>query len=85
MTYQQLARRAMKKMSQQQLSWRSVLLRDVCVYCFKKPAVSDHIHPRSKGGSDGWENRSPCCRECDKRKNRRSLLRHIIKEWGGAE
>jgi hypothetical protein len=54
--------------------WRNVLMRDVCVYCGARPKGLDHIHPRRKGGIDGWQNRAPACKPCDSAKSDVPLL-----------
>ncbi len=49
---------------------RAVLARDAhrCQYC-EGPAESiDHVIPRSRGGTNGWENVVACCRRCNVRK-----------------
>jgi len=47
--------------------WRSVLLRDPCVYCGGIAENLDHISPASLKGRDDWENRAPTCVECNSR------------------
>lgn len=61
-------------------SWRTVLLRDPCVYCGGQATGLDHIHPRSHGGSDGWENRAPSCAECDRAKAHYPLIGFLLGE-----
>jgi hypothetical protein len=45
---------------------------NVCQYCLNKYPVSDltidHVHPRSKGGTDDHSNRVLACRPCNSRK-----------------
>lgn len=60
--------------------WRFTLLKDICVYCRAKKARGlDHIHPKSKGGPDGWPNRAPACRSCDMHKGNVSLLIYLYR------
>ncbi|MBC7660043.1 MAG: HNH endonuclease [Chitinophagaceae bacterium] len=60
-------------------SRQNVFKRDkyVCQYCSKKlsekHATIDHIIPRSKGGSDTWENTVCCCVSCNSKKGSRTL------------
>jgi len=49
-----------------------------CAYCgqsFSSPVdmTTDHVVPRSKGGSDGRENKLPACATCNKTKGKRPL------------
>ncbi|MGL4305030.1 MAG: HNH endonuclease [Mycobacteriaceae bacterium] len=39
-----------------------------CAYCGKKADTIDHVIPRSRGGTHGWENCVACCRACNHRK-----------------
>jgi 5-methylcytosine-specific restriction endonuclease McrA len=45
---------------------------NVCQYCLNRYPVSDltidHVHPRSKGGTDDHSNRVLACRPCNSRK-----------------
>jgi hypothetical protein len=47
--------------------WKAVILADPCVYCvLGKPVANariemEHIHPRTKGGTNGWTNIAPAC------------------------
>jgi len=54
------------------LTRKNVYLRDnyICQYCGKSRAslTIDHIIPKSKGGSDDWENIVVCCMRCNNRK-----------------
>ena len=60
------------------LSRKNVLLRDhnTCQYCGRTAASQDltldHVLPRSRGGSSGWENLVACCRPCNNRKGDRT-------------
>lgn len=47
-----------------------VLRRDsyTCAYCSDVATEVDHVHPRSKGGSDDIDNLVACCRTCNIRK-----------------
>lgn len=44
----------------------------ICQYCLKKHPISDltvdHVHPRSKGGTDDYTNRVLACRSCNSKK-----------------
>lgn len=71
---------------------RNIFLRDenCCQYCqkrFPRQQLSlDHVHPRSRGGSDSWENIVCACLKCNVRKGGRtpqeagmSLMRPPVK------
>lgn len=58
--------------------YRQVLMTDPCVYCGEPPTGLDHIHPKSRGGRDGWENRAPACAKCDDAKGTASVLVFLI-------
>jgi 5-methylcytosine-specific restriction endonuclease McrA len=46
--------------------------RNICAYCgelFENHALTrDHVHPRSRGGSNAWENSVTACRCCNMKK-----------------
>lgn len=50
-----------------------VLRRDkrVCAYCGGKGDTIDHVLPRSRGGTDSWENLVAACGPCNTRKSNR--------------
>jgi 5-methylcytosine-specific restriction endonuclease McrA len=52
-----------------------ILERDnyICGYCGKKARTVDHIHPKSKGGTEDESNLIACCKSCNQIKNNRSL------------
>ncbi|GAA3699842.1 HNH endonuclease [Zhihengliuella alba] len=54
---------------------RGVLRRDGfrCAYCGRSASTVDHVHPRSLGGADSWENLVACCLSCNGRKGNRTL------------
>ena len=60
------------------LSRKNILLRDhnTCQYCGRaappQDLTLDHVVPRSRGGSSGWENLVACCRPCNNRKGDRT-------------
>jgi 5-methylcytosine-specific restriction endonuclease McrA len=60
------------------LTRRNVMLRDghQCQYCSRRPPLRelniDHILPRSRGGTDSWENLVTACRICNLRKGWRT-------------
>lgn len=60
------------------LTRRNLMLRDghQCQYCGKRPHVRDlnvdHVLPRSRGGTDCWENLVISCRACNLKKGRRT-------------
>jgi hypothetical protein len=62
--------------------WRAVLLRDPCVYCYGLASGLDHIQPRSRLGTDGWENRAPACSTCDGQKHSIQLLLFLAGQYG---
>lgn len=58
------------------LTRKNILERDrhTCQYCNKKgeQLTIDHILPRSRGGSDSWENLVTACMRCNVRKGNRT-------------
>lgn len=58
-------------------SRKSIFTRDGyrCVYCGAAhlPLTIDHITPRSRGGSDNWENLVCCCTKCNNFKGDRTV------------
>jgi len=58
------------------MNGRTVLARDdfTCQYCAGLAECIDHVHPRSRGGGDNWENVVACCRSCNVRKGDRLLV-----------
>src|SRR6478735_8774178 len=52
-----------------------VLRRDSrrCVYCQGRGETVDHVVPKSRGGTDSWENCVACCVRCNTRKADRLL------------
>ena len=54
---------------------RGVLRRDGwrCAYCSKAANTIDHVQPKSKGGTDSWENLVACCFRCNNQKSDRTL------------
>lgn len=54
---------------------RGVLRRDghTCAYCGRHATTVDHIHPRSRGGQDTWENLVACCLKCNGKKGNLTL------------
>ena len=49
---------------------RAILSRDrhTCQYCNAPAESIDHVLPRSRGGSNEWNNVVACCRRCNVRK-----------------
>ncbi len=72
LSYDKVPRRGMR------FNRRNVFARDgnCCQYCGKRFATSelslDHVHPRSQGGTMGWENIVCCCVACNSRKGGRT-------------
>lgn len=58
------------------LNRRNILKRDKhkCAYCGRsdRPLTVDHIVPRSRGGTDSWENLITACLNCNNRKGDRT-------------
>jgi 5-methylcytosine-specific restriction endonuclease McrA len=54
---------------------RGVLRRDGwrCAYCAKAANTIDHVQPKSKGGTDSWDNLVACCFRCNNLKSDRTL------------
>lgn len=50
---------------------RGVLRRDNqrCCYCGHAATTIDHVLPKSRGGSDSWENLVACCLRCNNMKS----------------
>lgn len=46
---------------------KSVMARDknACAYCGGRATTIDHVIPRSRGGSDAWNNLVACCFRCN--------------------
>lgn len=64
-------------------SYREVLRKDPCAYCGwippkKRNRTLDHIVPDSKGGPNGWENKTLACLYCNRLKGNRDLLPFLI-------
>lgn len=71
------------------LTRKNIIKRDGhrCAYC-KRADISltiDHIQPKSRGGSDSWENLVACCIHCNNRKGNRTPeeagMRLLIKPY----
>lgn len=56
------------------LTRRGVLRRDGhhCAYCGKNANTIDHVIPKSRGGSESWENLVACCFKCNNIKSDRT-------------
>lgn len=56
------------------VSRRGVLRRDrhLCAYCGRSANTIDHVLPRSRGGSDAWENLVACCIGCNNTKGNKT-------------
>lgn len=57
------------------VSRRGVLRRDSnrCAYCSKTATTIDHVQPKSRGGTDSWENLVACCLRCNNKKGDKTL------------
>ncbi|MFM6963631.1 MAG: HNH endonuclease [Micrococcales bacterium] len=57
------------------VSRRGVLRRDAhrCAYCKRSANTIDHVQPKSRGGSDSWENLVACCLRCNNKKGDKTL------------
>lgn len=47
-----------------------------CVYCGREARASDHLRPRSRGGSDAQSNLVPACHPCNSSKGSK-----LLTEW----
>lgn len=57
------------------LTRRNILRRDnhECQYCGSRDRLTlDHVHPKSRGGPDTWENLVAACVPCNNRKGNRT-------------
>jgi 5-methylcytosine-specific restriction endonuclease McrA len=58
------------------LTRKNILRRDAfkCAYCGRSdlPLTIDHVIPKSKGGTDSWENLVCACTNCNNRKGDRT-------------
>lgn len=60
------------------LTRQNLMLRDQyqCQYCGKRPGPADlnldHVMPRSRGGTDTWENLVVSCRPCNVKKGKKT-------------
>lgn len=57
------------------ISRKNVLRRDRfrCQYCGSRDKLTiDHVHPKSRGGRDTWENLVAACTPCNNRKGNRT-------------
>jgi 5-methylcytosine-specific restriction endonuclease McrA len=56
------------------LSRRAVFARDDyrCQYCGSRADSIDHVLPRSRGGTDEWDNLAAACRSCNSTKRNRT-------------
>lgn len=53
-----------------------------CVYCGesnKNKLTIDHIHPKSKGGENTWQNLVTCCQSCNIKKDNKTLIESGMK------
>jgi 5-methylcytosine-specific restriction endonuclease McrA len=57
------------------VSRRGVLRRDGhrCAYCGRSADTVDHVHPKSRGGLETWENLVASCLRCNNKKGNRTL------------
>lgn len=61
---------------------------DPCAYCGGRAGEIDHIHPRSEGGANHWENYAAICATCNASKGAKSVLgflgwRRAAREFDG--
>jgi hypothetical protein len=59
-------------------AYKEALLADGCVYCGGPASGMDHIQPRNTGGDDGWDNWTPCCKDCNGQKGTLPLLAYLL-------
>jgi 5-methylcytosine-specific restriction endonuclease McrA len=70
--------RVPRDVHRRKITRRAVLARDAytCQYCGKESAglTVDHVIPRSRGGSSGWDNIVAACAPCNRKKGNRLPL-----------
>jgi hypothetical protein len=75
----EMSAKRMATLNRVPLTNRALFRRDwnICAYCGetfgKEDLTRDHVHPRSKGGEDRWENVVTACGECNKVKDNHTL------------
>lgn len=60
------------------VSYKRLILEELCVYCFKPAETVDHIIPKVQGGKDTWRNLAPTCQKCNGFKGSRSILQMLV-------
>lgn len=58
-----------------EISRKNIIKRDQgkCQYCGSKSNLTvDHVHPKSRGGPDTWENLTTACVKCNNKKGNRT-------------
>lgn len=60
----------------------SLCRNDPCAYCGAQSNAIDHIVPRSKGGSNEWDNLTASCSTCNSKKNASTMLLFLARRNG---
>jgi hypothetical protein len=71
--------RFFQRQREYQAQFDAVFARDngACVYCGRREQLTlDHVHPKSRGGDDAFNNLALACRSCNSSKGARTL-----EEW----
>jgi hypothetical protein len=65
------------------VAYADILKDDPCAYCGAMCAEIDHIEPVGRGGSGDYENLTASCRHCNRAKNARPMLYHMLRRAEG--
>lgn len=65
---------------EQAAAYVAALKDDPCAYCGGQATTVDHVVPRSRGGSDTWDNLTGACNRCNASKGARTLIGHLLRE-----
>lgn len=60
------------------LDYLRIINEEPCSYCGAPCQHIDHIVPLANGGDNSWDNLTPACATCNKRKHSRSVLTFML-------